>query len=149
MPGPPGELMTREKISSEPYQKSLADEDVAKLFLESEFQRKGNQQMIKRKFSAKSCSFLGSNRFRNYIQILHGKGQIKILTESSWLGQEPTFKSKPHVDDLPHSEKGTGIYASYYNRGRGVIRGGCLVFVWINMVCKQCRPSSGATECGV
>ena len=59
--------MTREKkISSEPYQKSLAYEDVAKLFLESEFQHKGNKQTIKRKFSAKSCSFLGSNRFRNY-----------------------------------------------------------------------------------
>ena len=59
--------MTREKIiSREPYQKSPTYEDVAKLFLETEFQRKANKQTIKRKFSAKSCSFLSSNRFRNY-----------------------------------------------------------------------------------
>ena len=45
MPGPPGELMTREKlISSELHQKSPTYGHVAKLFLESEFQRKGNKQ---------------------------------------------------------------------------------------------------------
>ena len=66
MPGPPGELMTREKlISSELHEKSPTYGHMAKLFLESEFQCKGNKQTKKRKFSAKSCGFLGSNRFRN------------------------------------------------------------------------------------
>ena len=46
--------MTSEKlISRERYQKSPTYEDVAKLFLESEFQRKGNKQTIRRKFSAR------------------------------------------------------------------------------------------------
>ena len=45
MPGPPGELMTREKIiSRERHQKSPTYAHVAKLFLESEFQRKGNKR---------------------------------------------------------------------------------------------------------
>ena len=45
MPGPPGELMTREKlISSELHQKSPTYRHVAKLFLEQKFQRKGNKQ---------------------------------------------------------------------------------------------------------
>ena len=66
MPGPPGELLTREKlISSELHQKSPTYRHVVKLFLKQKFQRKGNKQTKKRKFSAKSCGFLGSNRFRN------------------------------------------------------------------------------------
>ena len=48
MPGPPGELMTRENlISREWQQKSPTYGHVTKLFLESEFQHKGNKQMKK------------------------------------------------------------------------------------------------------
>ena len=58
--------MTREKlISRESHQKSPTYGRVTKIFLESEFQRTGNEQTKKHIFSAKSCSFLGSNRFRN------------------------------------------------------------------------------------
>ena len=65
MPGPPGQLMTREKlICRERHQQSPTYGHVTKLFLDSEFQHKGNKQMKKRKFSAKSHGFLSSNRFR-------------------------------------------------------------------------------------
>ena len=69
---------------------------VTKLFLESEFQHKGNNQTKKRKVSAKSCGFLGRNRFikKKYLNTTQ-KG-IKV----SSLGQEPTFntiKSKPII----------------------------------------------------
>ena len=48
MPGPPGELTTREDlISTELHQKSPTYGYVTKLFLESEFQQKGNKQMKK------------------------------------------------------------------------------------------------------
>ena len=48
MPGPPGELMTREKLnSSELLQISPTYGHMAKLFLESEFQCKGNKQTKK------------------------------------------------------------------------------------------------------
>ena len=58
-------LMTTEKfVYRELNQKSSTYGHVTKLFLESESQHKGNKQMKKREFSAKSCSFLGSNRFR-------------------------------------------------------------------------------------
>ena len=74
MPGPAGELMTREKsISRELHQKSPTYGHVTKLFLESVFQHKENKQTKKKKkkkkkqreFSAKSSGFLDSNRFRN------------------------------------------------------------------------------------
>ena len=66
---------------------------VTKLFLESEFQHKGNKQTKKRKFSAKSCSVLGRNRFRkqNYFKYYTEKDKEKIWTTLSSLGQEPTF----------------------------------------------------------
>ena len=50
--------------------------------------------MKKRKFSAKSCGFLGSNRFRNYNNsiITRKRTNKKIWTELSSSGQEPTFK---------------------------------------------------------
>ena len=49
MPGPPGELKTREKlISSELHQKSPTYGHVAKLFLEAEFQHKGNNKQTKK-----------------------------------------------------------------------------------------------------
>ena len=51
-------------IFREGNQKSPTYGHVTKLFLESEFQHKRNKQTKKRKFSAKSCSFLGSNRFK-------------------------------------------------------------------------------------
>ena len=87
--------MTREKlISRELHQESSTDGLLAKLFLESEFQCKGNKQTKKRKFSAKFCSFLGSNRFRNYnYSYTTRKRTNKKMTELSWLGQEPTFKA--------------------------------------------------------
>ena len=53
MPGPTGELISTEKlISREWQQKSPIYGHVAKLFLESEFQHKGNKQTEKREFSA-------------------------------------------------------------------------------------------------
>ena len=51
MPGPPGELMTRENLISRVlHQKSTTYGHVTKLFLESEFQHKENKQMKKREF---------------------------------------------------------------------------------------------------
>ena len=48
MSGPPGELMTREKIIfSEWHQNSPTYWPVTKLFLELEFQHKGNKQTKK------------------------------------------------------------------------------------------------------
>ena len=66
---------------------------MGKLFLESEFQHKGNKQTKKREFSAKSCGFLGSNRFRkyNYSNTTQERTNKKWIELSS-LGQEPTFK---------------------------------------------------------
>ena len=80
MPGPPGELMTSEKIiSRERYQKSPTHENVAKLFLESKFQRKGNKQTIKRKFSANLVVFSAATHSETIIiQILHGIGKKKF-----------------------------------------------------------------------
>ena len=50
---------------------------VTKLFLESEFQYKGNKQMNKREFSAKSCGFLGRKRFRKYKYLNATQKRIK------------------------------------------------------------------------
>ena len=55
--------MTREKIIFG-HQNSPTYGHVRKLFLELEFQRQGNKQTKKGEFSAKSCGFLGRNRFR-------------------------------------------------------------------------------------
>ena len=67
MPVPPGEFMTAEKsISREWHQKSPTYGHVAELFLELECQHKGNKQMKKRDFPAKSCGFHGSKRFKKY-----------------------------------------------------------------------------------
>ena len=66
---------------------------VTKLFLESEFQHKGNKQTKKRKFSAKSCGFLGRNRFSKQKYLNTTQKRIKnIWTKVSSFGQEPTFK---------------------------------------------------------
>ena len=47
---------------------------VTKLFLESEFQHKGNKQTKKTKFSAKSCVFVAGTDSENKInKILHKK----------------------------------------------------------------------------
>ena len=78
MPGPPGELMTTEKIiSTEWHQKSPTYGHVTKLFLESEFQHKGNKQTKKREFSAKSCVFFpaATDSENIIIQTLHGKNK--------------------------------------------------------------------------
>ena len=51
MPGPPGELMTRENLNfRDRHHESPTYVHVIKLFLESEFQYKGNKQMKKREF---------------------------------------------------------------------------------------------------
>ena len=39
---------------------------VANLFLDSEFQHKGNKQTKQRELSAKFCGFLSSNKFFKY-----------------------------------------------------------------------------------
>ena len=72
---------------------------VTKLFLGSEFQHKGNKQMKKSEFSAKSCIFLGKIKKKRQIQKInlfkyytHRRGQKKKWKKLSSLGQEPTFK---------------------------------------------------------
>ena len=63
-------------------------------FLESEFQYKGNKQTKNANSQQNLAVFLAATDSKNIIiQILLGKGQIKIWTELSSLGQEPTFKS--------------------------------------------------------
>ena len=86
--------MTRENlISRERHQTSPTYSHVAKVFLESEVQRKGNKQPKKCEFSAKSCVFSeATDSEHKTIQILQRKGQSKISTDLSSLGQEPTFK---------------------------------------------------------
>ena len=95
MPGPPGELMAREKIiSREWHQRSAPLWAFDKTFLESEFQHKENKQTEKRKFSANLAVFLAATDLESkIIQILDRKGQIKHWTELSSLEQELTFKS--------------------------------------------------------
>ena len=67
MPGPPGELKSGENfILKNAIKSQPVNGHVIKLFLESEFQHKRNKQRKKREFSAKSCSFLSSNRFNKY-----------------------------------------------------------------------------------
>ena len=86
--------MTREKvIFRECHQNSPTYGHVTKVFLELEFQHKGNKQKKKGEFSAKSCIFLGRNRFReqNYLNAKQ-KRTKKYWTDLSLLGQEPTFK---------------------------------------------------------
>ena len=61
MSGPLGEPLTREKIICRDYQNSPTYGHVTILFLELEFQSKGNKQMNKGEFSAKSCGFLDRN----------------------------------------------------------------------------------------
>ena len=92
MPGPPGELMTRENIFFENDIRCHLLMGMSKLFLEMEFQHNGNKQMKKCEFSAKSCGFLGRNRFRekNYLNTTQ-KRTKNIWTKLSSLGQEPTF----------------------------------------------------------
>ena len=68
-------------------------EYVTKLFLESEFQHKGNKQTKKREFSAKSCSFLSRNRFRKQKYLNTTQKRIKkYLDKIVFFRQEPTFK---------------------------------------------------------
>ena len=96
MPGPQGELMTRENlISTEWHQRSPTYGHVTKLFLESEFQHKGNKQTKKNANSQPNLAFssAATDSDHRIIQILHKKGQNNIWTELSSLGQEPTFKS--------------------------------------------------------
>ena len=95
MPGPQGELMTRENlISTEWHQRSPTNGHVKKLFLESEFQHKGNKQATKNVNSQENIAFssAATDSDHRIIQIIHKKGQNNIWTELSSLGQEPTFK---------------------------------------------------------
>ena len=62
---PPEELMTRGKnIFGESHKNSPTYGHVTKLFLELEFQHKGNKQTEKGDFSADFCGFLGRTGFR-------------------------------------------------------------------------------------
>ena len=59
--------------------------------------------MLNREFSAKFCGFFfpaATDSEHKIIQILHRKGQNKIWTELSSLGQEPTFKSEQAHTDI-------------------------------------------------
>ena len=69
---------------------------VTKLFLEEEFQHKGDKQIKKNKKNANSQQniviFLAAtDSEKKIIQILHRKGQKNYWTKLSSLGQEPTF----------------------------------------------------------
>ena len=66
-----------------------------KTILEPEYQHKGNKTNETRKFSAKSCDFLGSNRFRKEkYSTTTQKRTNKNFTVMSSLGQEPTCTFK-------------------------------------------------------
>ena len=66
---------------------------MAKQFLELEFQHKGNKQTKNANSEQNLADFLAATDSEIIIiQILHRKGQIKIWTEMSSLGQESTFK---------------------------------------------------------
>ena len=77
MPGPPGKLMTGEKlISTEWHQKSPTYGHAAKLFLESEFQHKRNIQTETMNSQLNLAVFSAATDSANkIIQILHRKGQ--------------------------------------------------------------------------
>ena len=65
MPGPPGKLMTREKIiSREWHQQSSTYERVTELFLESEFRQKGNKQTKKKQILSKILQFPQQQRIQ-------------------------------------------------------------------------------------
>ena len=65
-----------------------------KLFLESEFQLKGNKQMENVNSQQNLAVFLGGTDSENeFILILHSNGHKKIWTKLSSLGKEPTFKN--------------------------------------------------------
>ena len=68
---------------------------MTKLFLELEFQHKGNKQTKKGLLATNSCGFLGRNGFRKYklFKCNTEKDKNKNWTDLSSLGQEPTFKS--------------------------------------------------------
>ena len=77
MPGSPGELIPRENlISRECHQKSFTYGHVTKLFLNSEFQHKGNKQMKNVNFKQNLAVFSTTTDLEN--KILHRKGQNKI-----------------------------------------------------------------------
>ena len=77
------------------HQNSPTYGHVTKLFLELEFQHKGNKQTKKGLLATNSCSFLGRNGFRKYklFKCNTEKDKNKNWTDLSLLGQEPTFKS--------------------------------------------------------
>ena len=56
--------MTRAKIILDNDKNSSAYGRVTKLVFELEFQQKGNKQIKRGNFSAKSCDFIDRNRFR-------------------------------------------------------------------------------------
>ena len=71
-------------ISREWHQKSPLM-DVKKLFLESEFQHKGNKQTVKNVNSQQNLAFFSAatDSKHKIIQILHEKGQSNVWTELS------------------------------------------------------------------
>ena len=72
--------MTREKlISREGHQKSLIYGYMTNLFLEPEFQHKGNKQTKNASSQPNHAVFSAAKDSENkVIQLLHRKGQIKI-----------------------------------------------------------------------
>ena len=131
MPGPPGEVMTRENfVSREWHQKSPINGHVTK-FLWSEFQYKGNKQMWNREFSAKFCGFFSAatDSEHKIIQMLHRKGQNKIWTELSSIGQEPRifhrkYSTKPCFDevDIRQNDTSTKGFSTKWLSRRSVVR---------------------------
>ena len=64
-----------------------------KLFLESEFQHKGNKQTENTNSQQNLAVFLGGTDSENeFILILYSNGHKNFLTKLSSLGKEPTFK---------------------------------------------------------
>ena len=92
MPGSPGQLMTREKIiSRERHQKSPTYERVNKLFLESEFQHKGNKQTKTTRILSKIARFSRQQLIQKIKIFKNYTDTDKKWIELSSLGQEYTL----------------------------------------------------------
>ena len=95
MSGPPEELMTREKkIFYVRHQNSPTYEHVTKLFLELEFQHKGNTQ-TKTELIVSKLLRVSRQEWIQKIKLFKcytGNGKNKNCTDLSLIGQKPTFK---------------------------------------------------------
>ena len=135
MPGPPGELMTREKIIfREWHQNSRTYGHVTNLFLELKFQHKGNKQTKKGKFSANLLVLsAGIDSDIKIIKMLHRKGQKKIGQICHLLGQEPTFNIYWKVDCLCLYVTRLGSWEAQELQSQTKVLMNWLTFLWFEL----------------